>query len=110
MPGDWPRKGSEGLRQTTQERRRVSLAADAPTLSALERRNTMAKEDVTAVLKKAVVDDAFRLALSKDFDKAISAHDLSLTAPEREALRKIKWKEYFLAHEVAADWVHIYKT
>jgi hypothetical protein len=72
----------------------------------------MATEDVQAVLRKASSDDAFRIALAKDFDKTITTHHLELSADEAKHLKAVNWKNALPSAKAAAagTWVHIYKS
>jgi len=72
----------------------------------------MAQADVEATLKKAVADDTFRLALARDFDRTIKAHNLQLTAAEAKALKTVDWTARLPTKggAAAATWVHIYKS
>jgi hypothetical protein len=74
----------------------------------LERKTIMAIEDVHALLKKATTDDVFRLALAKNFDKTIAAHDMSLTPAELTAIKAVNFKKPNFSGPSAASWVHIY--
>ena len=74
----------------------------------------MPTEDVQAVIKKAISDETFKLALSRDFDLAIEKHNLKLTPDELDALKKVDWTKQIPtgadAAMAGAAWVHIYKT
>lgn len=70
----------------------------------------MAEEDVRATIKKAMYDEAFRLALSRDFDNTINNHSLRLTPEEVQALKKVDFKKRLPTGNAAATWVHIYKA
>ncbi len=75
----------------------------------------MAKEDIEAIIRKAMNDDVFRLALARNFDQTVRNFSLKLSDEEFKALSKIDWSEPLptsLSKEDAAKatWVHIYKT
>ena len=73
----------------------------------------MSEKDVEAIIRKAVQDDTFRLALGRDLDKAVESHQLELTDEEREALRNVDWDSPIPTGrdmKLAATWIHIYKT
>ena len=73
----------------------------------------MAEKDVTAIIRKAVQDDTFRLALSRNLDQAVESHQLELTEEELQALREVDWDKPMptaRGETVAASWIHIYKT
>lgn len=71
----------------------------------------MPQEDVNALIKKAVTDDTFRNALSKDFDKTVDVHQINLSADEANALKAVNWKSNSLPSAVTAGrWVHIYQS
>ncbi len=69
----------------------------------------MAAQDVQAVLKRALLDDTFRLFLMRDFDRAISETGVQLTAQEAAELRKVDWSQYGQPALAGGNtWVHIY--
>ena len=70
----------------------------------------MAEADIKAILRKAVVDETFRLQLSRDVDKALENHQLNVSADERKALRSIDWGVAIDAGVAAGTWVHVYKS
>ena len=72
----------------------------------------MAIEDVQAMLRKATVDDTFRLRLAKNFDKTVAEHELDLSGEEVKALKAVNWKSGLPTGRAAAagTWVHIYKS
>ena len=51
----------------------------------------MAQEDVIALIRRSIMDDTFRLALSRDFDKAVEANLISLSDEEKQSLRNLTW-------------------
>ena len=73
----------------------------------------MPKEDVIALIKKAISDEAFKISLNRDFEKTIESHNLVLTKEEFEALQKTNWLEKLPTDPdltTAATWIHIYKS
>lgn len=70
----------------------------------------MAEEDVRATIKKAISDEAFRLALSRDFDGTIKNHHLKLSTTEIQALKNVDFSKRLPTAAAAGTWVHIYKS
>lgn len=73
----------------------------------------MAEKDVIAIIKKAVQDETFRLALSRNPQKALEDHQLELTEDELKALKQVDWEMPLPTTHgelLAAKWIHIYKT
>ncbi len=71
----------------------------------------MAAEDAIAIIKRSISDETFKLALSRDFDKAIADNQLVLTQDETDALRKIDWtQELPSVPGLGGKWVHVYSS
>ena len=70
----------------------------------------MAQEDVVALIRRAVTDDTFRLALSRDFDAAVEVSLLRLTDEETEALKKLSFEGPLPGSIEEGRWVHIYES
>lgn len=70
----------------------------------------MSAASVQAILKRAYIDDTFRLGLAKHFDSTITSIDLDLTAEERGKLSEVDWSTYGTVAGGGGTWVHIYKS
>ncbi|MBY0473992.1 MAG: hypothetical protein K2Q13_02900 [Nitrosomonas sp.] len=71
----------------------------------------MGTEHIAAILKKATTDDVFRLALAKDLNKTLDAHNIELTKAEMDALKSVNFKKPLftdIGGAAAASWVHVY--
>ena len=69
-------------------------------------------QDVHAIIKKAVSDDTFRMALHRSFNTTIASHSLDLTKEESDALIKVDWSKPLPSNTtaLAGTWVHVYKS
>jgi len=73
----------------------------------------MADADAEALIHKAIMDDLFRLNLSKDFDGTVATHNIDLSPEEMGALKAIDWGKRLptkSGRDVEGTWVHIYKS
>ncbi len=70
----------------------------------------MAAQDVQAVIRRAFLDDTFRLGLLKHFQKTIDDVDLDLTPQEIQGLQKVNWDNLGAPAGGGGSWVHIYST
>jgi hypothetical protein len=71
---------------------------------------SMAAIDVQAIIKRAYIDDTFRLGLMRDFDGTISRNALQLTPDERKELSAIDWEHFGTLVGGGGTWVHVYKS
>lgn len=69
----------------------------------------MAALDVQAIIKRAYIDDTFRIGLMRDFDGMIQEYHLELTEEERGELSGIDWENFGTLAGGGGTWVHIYK-
>lgn len=70
----------------------------------------MAAQDVQAILKRAFLDDTFRLGLIKHFQKTVDDLGLDLTPQELQNLQAVNWDSLGVVAGGGGSWVHIYST
>ena len=70
----------------------------------------MAAIDVQAIIKRAYLDDTFRIGLMRDFAGTVSSYHLELTEDEQEELSGIDWENFGTLVGGGGTWVHIYRS
>ncbi|MHC2531901.1 Os1348 family NHLP clan protein [Bradyrhizobium diazoefficiens] len=70
----------------------------------------MAAQDLQAIIKRAFVDDTFRLGLIKHFQQTIDGLNLDLTPEELQNLKRVNWDNLGAVAGGGGSWVHIYST
>lgn len=70
----------------------------------------MAGTDVYAIIKRALIDDTFRLGLIRDFAATIKREGLQLTQDETDSLKNMDWQHFGTAVGGGGTWVHVYKS
>lgn len=69
----------------------------------------MASQDVQAIIKRAFIDDTFRLGLIKHFKQTVEALNLDLSAQETQTLQNVNWENLGAPAGGGGTWVHVYK-
>lgn len=70
----------------------------------------MAAIDVQAIIKRAYLDDTFRLGLMRNFQGTIKQNLLQLSPQEEKDLAGIDWEHFGTLVGGGGTWVHIYKS